>query len=59
MNYDEVLRGRIAELEKALEKTEKKMTPGPNAVRYAVDAEKIRYAIKELYICLGQMSSKA
>lgn len=51
---EEIVRARIAELEKQYKKIEKKILPiNDNTVKNAIEAEKIRYAISQLYICLG------
>lgn len=55
MTCEEVIRSRVAEIEAQLQKVEKKLVPGPNALKYAVEAEKMRYAIQELYLCLGRI----
>lgn len=51
---EEIVRARIAELEKQYKKIEKKIFPiNKDTVKNAIEAEKIRYAISQLYICLG------
>lgn len=51
----EIVKNRIETLEKNLERVEKKIYPGaPDIMKHAIEAEKIRFAIKQLYICLGE-----
>lgn len=52
---ENIVKARIAELEKQLEKAEKKVIPGSsNVIEMAIKVEKIKYAINQLYICLGE-----
>lgn len=51
---EEIIRARIEELEKQYKKIEKNVFPiNANTVKNAIELEKIRYAITQLYICLG------
>lgn len=51
---EEIVRARIAELEKQYKKIEKKIFPiNKDTIKNAIEAEKIIYAISQLYICLG------
>ena len=51
---EDIIRKRIAELERKLEKYKKKITPERNdIINSAIEIEKIHYAITQLYICLG------
>lgn len=51
---ENIIRARIAELEKQLEKTKKKVVLGSHdVIKWATEVEKINYAITQLYICLG------
>lgn len=51
---EEIIRARIEELEKQYKKIEKKIFPiNANTVKKAIELEKIRYAITQLYVCLG------
>lgn len=51
---ENIIRARIAELEKQLEKTKKKVVLGSHdVIKWAIEVEKINYAITQLYICLG------
>ncbi len=51
---ENIIRNRIAELEKQLKKAEKKIVMGTNdIIKKAIEVEKINYAITQLYICLG------
>ena len=56
---ESIIREHIAELEKDLEKVQKKITPdNRNVVKFAIEAEKIKFAINQLYICLGQNTGR-
>lgn len=51
---EDIIRMRIAKLENDLEKCKKKITPdGKDTIKYAIEAEKIKFAINQLYVCLG------
>lgn len=51
---EEIIRARIEDLEKQYKKIEKKIFPvNDNTVKNVIELEKIRYAITQLYICLG------
>lgn len=51
---EQIIRNRIAVLERDLQREEKKVYPGAqDLTKHAIEAEKIKYAIQQLYICLG------
>lgn len=60
MDAEDVMRHRIACLEKELDITERKLkkaaeTGGTKAIEYIINIEKIKYAINNLYMCIGEM----
>lgn len=55
MSMENIIREHIKELEKQLEKAEKKVQLGkPDIIEKVIEVEKIKYAIFHLYACLGK-----
>ena len=51
---EDIIRERIASLESSLEKVRAQIKPDSRKVLdYVVEAERLKFAITQLYICLG------
>lgn len=52
---ENIIRAKIDLLEQEYKRVEKKIFPvNQNTTKYAIEAEKIKFAIMQLYSCLGE-----